>query len=132
MSRKILKACRSIYKIPADFVLTQLDTVLTDLTVQAIKIGMLDDERIIEAISKVIEKYNLKNIVLDPVMVAKDGSRLLDPNALSILKQKLFYSVDLITPNLVEAECILERNIRTEQEAELAAIEIDSTLTLMY
>lgn len=115
---------QAIQEVPADFVDKQLESVFSDLTINAIKIGMLHNENIIEAIASHLEKTEPKNIVLDPVMIAKSGSELLSLEIIHVLKKRLFPLVHLITPNLFEAEKIVGRNIDTTEQMQLASEEI--------
>lgn len=111
-----------IYNISADFVHQQLLSVLNDLTVQAVKIGMVHEQHIIKIISDTLQQFNLKMVVFDPVMVAKDGSKLLQLETLDYLKRELMPRSYLITPNLVEAEHLLGRRIVDEQQMQEAAV----------
>jgi hydroxymethylpyrimidine/phosphomethylpyrimidine kinase len=113
---------RAIQKVSADFIQEQLHCVFNDLTIQAVKIGMLHDERVIQVIQSTLQKFRPDNIVLDPVMVAKDGSLLLEQKAILILKEKLLSLTHLITPNLFEAEHLLGKSIRSLPEMRDAAI----------
>ncbi|KGP62758.1 hypothetical protein EP47_02060 [Legionella norrlandica] len=113
---------QSIQKISADFVEEQLNSVFSDLNIQAVKIGMLHDERIIQVICNTLETLRPDNVVFDPVMTAKDGSLLLELDTISVLKEKLLGLTYLITPNLFEAEQLLGVTIRNSQEMQSAAI----------
>ena len=95
---------RAIHDIPADFIACQIDCVLDDLDVKAIKIGMLSQVSVIEAVAERL-KDRAQNIpiILDPVMVAKSGDLLLQMNAVNALKEKLLPLATLITPNIPEA-----------------------------
>ncbi len=121
------KEVRAIHSVPAGFVRAQLETVLDDIRVDAVKIGMLSDPGVIEAVSDVLAQRRLPNIVVDPVMVAKCGAKLLCDEAVSALVTCLFPLADVITPNLFEAEVLLklpraaiEENLRAACEALLA------------
>lgn len=96
--------------VPPDFVAEQLETLLTDVRVDAVKIGMLGDAEVIKAVAEAIERYQLPNVVLDPVMVAKSGDRLLAAEAVEELRDVLIPRVDLITPNLPEAADLLSES----------------------
>jgi len=85
----------------------QLETLLNDVKVDAVKIGMLADSEIISIVAKTIDKYNLKNIILDTVLVSSSGKVLLEPKAIDIMVKELFPRVDLITPNLPEINTLL-------------------------
>ncbi len=112
---------QSIEAVSADFVRQQMQSVFSDLNVKAVKIGMLHDARIIEAVSSELEIFKPNNVVFDPVMVAKDGSLLLDLDTIAFLKESLFRFVTLITPNIFEAEHLLGADIITLSDMESAA-----------
>lgn len=112
---------QAIQEVSADFVRQQLDSVLSDLEVHAIKIGMLHDARIIEVVSCALEQYKPRHVVLDPVMVAKGGAVLLDLDTIELLKKRLIGAVGLITPNIFEAEHLLGSAITSLADMEVAA-----------
>ncbi len=85
----------------------QLETLLDDVKVDAVKIGMLANAKIISIVVEMIDKFDLKNIILDTVLVSSSGKVLLEPNAIDIMVKKLFPRVDLITPNLPEINTFL-------------------------
>ncbi len=97
---------QAIYEIPASFVEKQIDSVLTDMGVDAIKTGMLANTEIIEVVAKKIKQYGVKRIVVDPVMVAKGGDRLLRQEAIDGLIRKLIPLATVVTPNLPEASVL--------------------------
>lgn len=113
---------QAIQAVPAEFVTQQMNSVFDDLTVDAVKIGMLHNEEMIETVARGLEKFKPSYTVLDPVMVAKNGSPLLDLSTVTFLKKRLFPLVTLITPNLFEAEKIMEQPIQTTDAMESAAI----------
>lgn len=101
-----------VHEIPPEFVTSQLVTLLDDVRVDAIKIGMLSNAEVIRAVVEVLDRYAPRSVVLDPVMVAKSGDRLLAAEAVAALREDLLPRVDLITPNLPEAADLLgEREI---------------------
>jgi hydroxymethylpyrimidine/phosphomethylpyrimidine kinase len=102
----------------------QLESVFDDLSVEAVKIGMLHDEDIIDVVASALKKYKPPYVVLDPVMIAKSGHALLKSHTTSFLKRKLFPHVSLITPNIFEAEKLLGEKIETSDQQEKAAIEL--------
>lgn len=118
---------QAIQEVPADFVTQQLNSVFSDLNISAVKIGMLHNQQVIEAISASLEKFKPNNIVLDPVMVAKNGCELLPDHTISFLKERLLPLVNLITPNLFEAEKLLGKKIVTLSDMESAATNIGNT-----
>lgn len=115
---------KSIHDISHDFFREQLEAVFDDLEIAAIKIGMLPSELMISTLANILKKRNVTNIVLDPVMVAKNGHPLVQEKIVHSLTKYLFRMVKLITPNLHEAELLLERKITTINEMELAAEEL--------
>ncbi len=95
---------------------SQLDAILSDVHVDAVKIGMLGSLEIVEVVIEAILKYNLKNIVLDTVIISSSGKRLLEVNALKIFKEKLIPLVDIITPNLLEINTLTHSSFLGVQE----------------
>ena len=101
-----------ILPVPPDFIRRQIEVVLDDIGADAIKTGMLHDAPVIETIAAtVLERAMGIPLVVDPVMVAKGGARLIDPGAIDALKQLLIARADVITPNLPEAEVLTGRTI---------------------
>lgn len=121
---------QAIQAVPADFVMQQIDSVFSDLDISAVKIGMLHNKNIIETVSSALEKFKPKNIVLDPVMVAKNGCELLPANTIHFIQERLFPLVNLITPNLLEAEKILGEKIETFSDMERAAEKIGNSFNI--
>lgn len=115
---------QAIHEIPSTFVQEQLESVFQDLNIKSVKIGMLHNEKIMSVISDTLKKFKPSFVVLDPVMMSKNGCALIDPETLPALKQMLFPLATLITPNLSEAELLLDVKIKTSIEQELAALEI--------
>jgi hydroxymethylpyrimidine/phosphomethylpyrimidine kinase len=104
-----------IHQVPADFVTAQIDAVFGDLDVKAVKIGMVSQRAAIEAIEAGLARWSPKHIVLDPVMVATSGDRLLVPDAIEALRTKLIPRASLITPNLPEAAALLDAQIASSE-----------------
>ena len=102
----------------------QMDAVFTDIFPDAVKIGMVSDKELIRTIALKLKQYEAKNIVLDPVMVATSGSKLLKDDAIEVLKEKLFPLSLLITPNIPEAELISSLKIEDKADMEKAAEKI--------
>jgi hydroxymethylpyrimidine/phosphomethylpyrimidine kinase len=98
----------AIHDVPADFITAQIDAVFSDLDVGAVKIGMLSQSASIETVAIGLGRHGAKNIVLDPVMVASSGDRLLAPDAVAALRHALFPPALVITPNLLEAAALLD------------------------
>jgi hydroxymethylpyrimidine/phosphomethylpyrimidine kinase len=117
-----------VFPIKADFVRKQIDLVLEDIGADAVKTGMLYDESIINALADGLEHYGKPlKLVVDPVMLAKGGAPLIDPNAVAALKRRIINLSTIITPNLLEAEKLAGMSIRTVDNMEHAAV---SLLTL--
>ncbi len=96
-----------IHAVPADFVTAQLDAVFSDLDVAAVKIGMLATAELIETVAAGLIRHKARNIVLDPVMVAASGAKLLRDDAIDAIRRHLFPLATVITPNLPEAAALL-------------------------
>lgn len=111
---------RAIMDADPDFIAQQIDTVFDDLSVDAVKIGMLSRPGVIEAVADRLAARGARNIVLDPVMVAKSGDSLLQADAVDALRTRLLPLADLITPNLPEAVVLLGSEIG-EGEREMGA-----------
>jgi hydroxymethylpyrimidine/phosphomethylpyrimidine kinase len=106
-----------IHHVPADFVTAQLDAVFSDLDVNAVKIGMVAQPATIKAIVAALERWSPKHVVLDPVMVATSGDRLLDRGAIEGLRTALIPRASLITPNLPEAAALLDEPVAVSAAA---------------
>jgi len=109
-----------IHDVPADFITAQIDAVFSDLAVNAVKIGMLSAPAAIAAVAAGLDRWKQTLVVLDPVMVASSGDRLLAPAAIDILKSALIPRALVITPNLPEAAALLDAPI-AETESEMRA-----------
>ncbi len=115
----------AIHNVPSDFIAAQIDTVFSDLDVSAVKIGMLSQAATIETVAKGLDRHRAKNIVLDPVMVATSGDRLLAPEAIDALRNMLVPRAVVVTPNLTEAAALTGATAaRNEQEMEIQAREL--------
>jgi hydroxymethylpyrimidine/phosphomethylpyrimidine kinase len=101
-------AVTAIHDIPPDFVTAQLDAVFEDIEIGAVKLGMLSRPEVIEAVADGLRRHSARNVVIDPVMVAKSGARLLHEEAVSALKERLLPLATLVTPNLPEASVLLD------------------------
>jgi hydroxymethylpyrimidine/phosphomethylpyrimidine kinase len=106
-----------IHVVPADFVTAQLNAVFDDLDIAAVKIGMVAQLSTIEAIAAVLSRKSPKHVVLDPVMVATSGDRLLSADAVSALRERLIPLASLITPNLPEAAALLGDPVASDETA---------------
>ena len=111
----------SVHPVSACFVGEQLDAVFSDIGADAVKIGMLYDVDVIKIVKQKLAMYSPRYVVLDPVMVAKSGDSLITAAAVSALQNELFSCTYLITPNIPEAEILLEEPIATKVKMEQAA-----------
>lgn len=107
---------RDIHPIPSLILKSQIEAVLEDIGTDAIKIGMLHSPEIIQVVADCLDRFQIRNVVLDPVMVATSGDKLLLDEAINHLKHVLFPKVRIITPNLPEAEILLGRTIEKQCE----------------
>lgn len=105
-----------VHPIPVPFVAGQIKSVLDDVGADAIKIGMLHSSELIRSVKETLLKYNIKNIVLDPVMVATSGDKLLQDEAIATLKNELIPYARIITPNIPEAEILLGAKITRQAD----------------
>jgi hydroxymethylpyrimidine/phosphomethylpyrimidine kinase len=117
-------AVTDIFELPVGIIVAQIDTVAADLDVLAAKTGMLSSSEIIESVAAAIAAHGIRNLVVDPVMVAKGGAKLLRDDAIDSLRTHLLPLAAVITPNLPEAEVILGRSVKTIAERRDAAREL--------
>ena len=115
----------AIMESTPEFLGEQLESIFTDIYPDAVKIGMVSSSSLIKTISDKLKKYDAKNIVVDPVMVATSGSRLISENAIETLKTQLLPMASVITPNIPEAEVLAEMEIRSEKDMVEAAKKIN-------
>ena len=118
---------RDILNVTPEFLENELDAIFEDIRPDAIKIGMVSDKNLIKSIVKKLKQYNAKNIVVDPVMVATSGSKLLSDDAINTLINELIPLADIITPNIPEAEVLSGIKINNVSDME-RAIKIISKL----
>jgi hydroxymethylpyrimidine/phosphomethylpyrimidine kinase len=119
------RGVRAIHDVPADFIRAQIDAVFSDLDIGAVKIGMLSQAATIEVVAQGLAAHHAKNIVLDPVMVATSGDRLLVPEAVEALRKLLIPRALVVTPNLPEAAALTGASVaRNEREMEVQAREL--------
>ena len=112
---------RAIYAVPLDMLADQIDAVVDDIGVDAVKIGMLHSAPTIETVAAALDRHHLRQTVLDPVMVATSGAALIDPSAIAALVRLLFPRALLVTPNLDEAAMLVGRLLHTEADMADAA-----------
>ena len=115
------KGVKSVTPIPANEIKSQIIYTVRDIKPDAIKIGMLHSSKVVKRVIESLKKIKVKKIVLDPVMVAKSGAKLINNEAIQILKKKLIKQVTLITPNIPEAEVLTGVKIKNKKDIILAA-----------
>ena len=113
-----------IHAVPPAFLKAQLCAVLDDIGVDAVKIGMLHAPEIVEVVAWAIDHYRIEHVVLDPVMVATSGDRLIEAPTVDVLRRELFPRASVITPNLDEAALLLGRPLRGEADLDQAAADL--------
>ena len=110
-----------IMEVSPEFLKEQLDCVFTDIRPDAVKIGMVSSPGLIEAIADKLKEYGAENIVVDPVMVATSGARLISQDAVEVLKKRLLPMADVLTPNILETEVLSGMEVKTPEDMERAA-----------
>jgi hydroxymethylpyrimidine/phosphomethylpyrimidine kinase len=114
-------------EVTPQFLAEQLDAVFTDIRPDAVKTGMVSSGALIETIADKLEEYHATNIVVDPVMMATSGARLISEEAVETLKNKLLPLATLLTPNIPEAQVLAEMEISSKSDMEKAAENIVKT-----
>ncbi|MEY4652885.1 MAG: hypothetical protein RI884_1466 [Pseudomonadota bacterium] len=112
---------RAIHAVPLDMLHAQIDAVVEDIGVDAVKVGMLHSAATVQAVADAIDRHALQRVVLDPVMVATSGATLIDREAIEVLVTQMFPRALLVTPNLDEAALLVGRPLATESDLEAAA-----------
>lgn len=115
---------RAIHAVPAQMLADQIDAVVEDIGVDAVKIGMLHSPEIVQTVARAIQRHALQKVVFDPVMVATSGAVLIDKEAVNVLVRELFPRTAVITPNLDEAALLVQRTLNSELDMEAAAAEL--------
>ena len=110
-----------ILEVTPEFLANQLDCIFTDIRPDAVKTGMVSSSALIEVIAQKLTQYKAKNLVIDPMMVATSGAKLISDEAIETLKGKLLGLATLITPNIPEAQVLSGMDIRTAEDMERAA-----------
>ena len=118
---------QAILNVTPEFLGQELDSVFQDIYPGAVKIGMVSDKDLIHVIAEKLKQYKAENIVVDPVMVATSGAKLISDDAVEILKQELFPLADVLTPNIPEAEVLVEMSVTNAEEMIEAAGKISET-----
>ena len=116
-----------IMEVTPEFLEEQLDCVFTDISPDAVKIGMVSSSGLITVIAEKLKNYHAKNIVVDPVMVATSGAKLISDDAVEMLKEKLLPIADVLTPNIPEAEVLSGMKVETEEDMVRAAEKISTS-----
>ncbi len=111
----------AVHVPPLDFLQAQIDACFDDFQVHAVKLGMLANADVIHLVADALEKYQPTHVVLDPVMVATSGAKLLEDSALRAMRERLLPLATLLTPNTPEAELLLDRRIESAENADAAA-----------
>ena len=116
-----------IMEVTPEFLGEQLDAVFTDIYPDAVKIGMVSSSDLIRMIASKLQEYKAANIVVDPVMVATSGAKLISDEAISTLKEELLPIAEVITPNIPETEVLTDMEVKTVEDMEIAAKKIYDT-----
>ena len=118
---------QGIFEVSPEFLKLQIDSVFTDIRPDAVKIGMVSSAGLIQAIAEKLNEYKAENIVVDPVMVATSGAKLISDDAIGTLKECLFPLATVLTPNIPEAKVLSDMDITTAEEMIDAAKKISET-----
>ena len=113
-----------IMEVSPEFLEEQIDCIFTDIRPDAVKIGMVSSSGLITAIADRLKEYHAENIVVDPVMVATSGAKLISDDAVATLKEKLLPIADILTPNIPETEVLSGMEVKTEEDMVSAARKI--------
>lgn len=111
----------AVQAVAPEIVAGQIQAVMEDIAPRAVKIGMVNDQATIQAIADTLKHYSLPHLVVDPVMVATSGSRLMQPDALALFERELLPQATLLTPNVPEAELLSGKRIDSPEAMEAAA-----------
>ena len=107
--------------VKGDFLAEQLDQVFTDIRPDAVKVGLITSPELIEIVAQKLQKYDAQNVVMDLVLIAASGRQLVSEEALDTLTEELLQLADVITPNIPEAEVLVDMDIESEEDMEKAA-----------
>lgn len=107
---------QAVHPVPLDILESQIDAVLSDIGTDAIKIGMLHSADVVMIVADMLKKYRISNVVLDPVMVSTSGHRLIEEDAVEVIKKRLIPLARVITPNIPEAEILAGSKIAGEKD----------------
>ncbi|GAB3647534.1 bifunctional hydroxymethylpyrimidine kinase/phosphomethylpyrimidine kinase [Ramlibacter alkalitolerans] len=112
---------RSIHAVPLQILADQIDAVVEDIGVDAVKIGMLHSADTVRTVAAALRRHALREVVLDPVMIATSGAKLIDDEAVEVLVRELFPLASVVTPNLDEAALLVGQPLRSEADMQAAA-----------
>jgi hydroxymethylpyrimidine/phosphomethylpyrimidine kinase len=112
---------RSIHAVPLQHLVDQIDAVVEDIGVDAVKIGMLHSADTVRTVASALRRHGIEKVVLDPVMVATSGAKLIDDDAIAVLVRELFPLATVVTPNLDEAALLVGHALDSEADMEAAA-----------
>ena len=115
---------QAVHPVPLDVLEGQIDSVLSDIGADAIKIGMLHSTEVVKIVAKKIKQYGIMNVVLDPVMVSTSGHRLIEESAVEVIQEHLIPLARVLTPNVPEAEILIGKDITGECNFEETAKEL--------
>jgi hydroxymethylpyrimidine/phosphomethylpyrimidine kinase len=118
------RAVTAVFELPADIVAAQIDAVVADIGADAVKTGMIASSELIRVVAAKVREHGLRTLVVDPVMVAKSGDRLLREEAVEALRRELIPLATVVTPNLPEAEVLVGRPVETLDDMRAAAADI--------
>ena len=113
-----------VHEVPVEMVAAQIEAVISDIRADAVKTGMLSSTKIIETVAKELNRFRVAKLVVDPVMVAKSGDRLLREDAVDALRRNLLPIATVVTPNIPEAETLASMVIESAEDARRAAEKI--------
>ena len=114
----------AVHEVPTDVISAQIDAVITDIGADAVKTGMLSSSAIVETVAEAIRRHGITNLVVDPVMVAKSGDRLLREEAIASICNSLLPLAAVVTPNIPEAEDLTGLTISADDDVRQAAVSI--------
>ena len=117
-------AVTAVHELPVDLIAAQIDAVIADIGVDAVKTGMLSSAAIVETVAAALQRHVVTNLVVDPVMIAKSGDALLRPDAVDALRARLLPLAAVVTPNLPEAETLTGLSLTTDADLRRAAAQI--------
>ncbi len=114
----------AVHEIPTDVIVAQIDAVVSDIGADAVKTGMLSSSPIVATVADAVRRHGISNLVVDPVMVAKSGDRLLREEAIATIRSELIPLAKVVTPNIPEAEDLTGQSIESDDDVRRAAVAI--------